>query len=69
MKIGKYKILIVKEKEPARLEKKTTSKEQLEHYLQQNEMRLNIIIWILITILFLTICSILVPQTHGFYHW
>lgn len=69
MDIGRYRITVVKKQKPARLEKKTSSKEQIEQYLQQNERKLNIIIIILMIILFIMVCFMLVPQTYGYLHW
>ena len=69
--IGNYTLMIVKkeDKEPVRLEKRMTNKEQLEHIIENNTTKINIILMILLLILFLLLCDMIVPQTYGFYHW
>lgn len=66
-KIGKYKIIITKEKDPVRLQKKITEKEKLEQIVNRNADMLNIILMVVLMILLLMLCMILVPKTYGFF--
>lgn len=69
LKIGKYTIMIVKDKKPADLHKQTTKKEELYEIITDNQQKINVILLILLLILSLLLCYMVVPQTYGFYHW
>ena len=55
--IGKYKLIIVKRKEPARLNKK----------VEKHRFNITLLIFILLVILFSILCFLLVPPTYGTY--
>lgn len=69
--IGKYTIMIVKkeDKKPVDLHKQISKQEQLEQMLIKNNRKINIILIITLMLLMMALCFILVPPTHGFYHW
>lgn len=67
--IGNYTLMIVKktDKEPVRLQKQITGKEQLEQLMARNSTKINIILIILLLILFVMVCNMIVPKTYGYF--
>lgn len=67
--IGNYTLMIVKktDKEPVRLQKQVTGKEQLEQLMARNSTKINIILIILLLILFVLVCNMIVPKTYGYF--
>ena len=67
--IGNYTLMIVKktDKEPVRLQKQVTGKEQLEQLMARNSTKINIILIILLLILFVMVCNMIVPKTYGYF--
>lgn len=67
--IGKYTFVILKKPTPPRLDKKQGKKEMIKQLVGKHNIKINIILFITLLILFSIFCYLVVPQTYGFYHW
>lgn len=68
-RMGKYHITITKEKQPVRLNKKLTKKSRIINFINENNRKVDIALFIILMLLFLLLCYLVVPKTFGFYHW
>lgn len=68
-KMGKYHITITKEKQPVRLDRKLTKKSRIINFINENNRKVDIALFIILMLLFILLCYLVVPKTFGFYHW
>lgn len=68
-RMGKYHITITKEKQPVRLNKKLTKKSRIINFINENNRKVDIALFIILMLLFILLCYLVVPKTFGFYHW